>query len=85
MQMMADVLQMPIRIHQFEHTCALGAAMFAATAAGIYPKVEVAMEAMGGGFDKEYSPNKQRAEVYVKRYRQYIELGKFVEDQTKNE
>ena len=46
---MADVLQMPIRIHQFEHTCALGAAMFAATAAGIYPKVEDAMAAMGGG------------------------------------
>jgi L-ribulokinase len=30
MQMMADVLGMPIRIHQFKHTCALGAAMFAA-------------------------------------------------------
>ena len=56
MQMMADVMQMPIRIHQFEHTCALGAAMFAATAAGIYPKVEEAMAAMGGGFDKEYFP-----------------------------
>jgi L-ribulokinase len=53
MQMMADVMQMPIRIHQFEHTCALGAAMFAATAAGIYPKVEEAMAAMGGGFDVE--------------------------------
>ncbi|RZL06029.1 MAG: ribulokinase, partial [Pedobacter sp.] len=26
MQMMADILEMPIRIHRFEHTCALGAA-----------------------------------------------------------
>jgi len=81
MQMMADVLQMPIRIHQFEHTCALGAAMFAATAAGIYPNVEEAMAAMGGGFDKEYKPNKQNAELYEKRYRKYIELGKFVESE----
>ena len=32
MQMMADVMNMPIRIHQSEQTCALGAAMFAATA-----------------------------------------------------
>ncbi len=40
MQMMADVLDMPIRIHQSEHTCALGAAMFAAAAAGIHPNVE---------------------------------------------
>jgi L-ribulokinase len=38
MQMMADVMNMPIRIHKSEQTCALGAAMFAATAAGIYPK-----------------------------------------------
>ncbi len=36
MQMMADVMDMPIRIHQSEQTCAAGAAMFAATAAGIY-------------------------------------------------
>jgi L-ribulokinase len=85
MQIMADVLQMPIRIHQFEHTCALGAAMFAATAAGIYPKVEIAMETMGGGFDKEYYPNKHHAELYEKRYLQYAELGRFVENHSKIE
>ncbi len=85
MQMMADVLQMPLRIHQFEHTCALGAAMFAATVAGIYPDVEVAMAAMGGGFDIEYSPNKQNAAFYKKRYHQYAALGKFVESHTKSD
>jgi L-ribulokinase len=85
MQMMADVLQMPIRIHQFEHTCALGAAMFAATAARIYPKVEIAMETMGGGFDKEYHPNKHHAELYQQRYLQYVEIGRFVESHSKNE
>jgi L-ribulokinase len=85
MQMMADVMQMPIRIHQFEHTCALGAAMFAATAAGIYPKVEEAMHAMGGGFDKEYFPDKDKAQFYEKRYRRYSELGKYIEQDTNNE
>ena len=85
MQMMADVLQMPIRIHQFEHTCALGAAMFAATAAGIYPNVEEAMAAMGGGFDKEYHPNKQNAGLYQKRYQQYTELGEFIESNTNSD
>ncbi len=50
MQVMADVMNMPIRIHKSEQTCALGAAMFAATAAGLYPKVEEAMAAMGQGF-----------------------------------
>jgi len=82
MQMMADVLQMPIRIHQFEHTCALGAAMFAATAAGIYPKVENAMAAMGGGFDATYSPNKMRSALYEGRYKKYKELAVYIEQHT---
>ncbi|MEO8887322.1 MAG: ribulokinase [Mucilaginibacter sp.] len=82
MQMMADILQMPIRIHQFEHTCALGAAMFAATAAGIYPKVEDAMTAMGGGFDATYTPDASRAAFYENRYKKFKELAGFIEYQT---
>lgn len=82
MQTMADVLGMPIRIHQFKHTCALGAAMFAAVVAGIYPTVEEAMTAMGRGFDVEYYPNSQYQEVYKKRYKQYNGLGEFVALQT---
>ncbi len=78
MQTMADVLGMPIRIHQFKHTCALGAAMFAAVVAGIYPTVEEAMAAMGRGFDVEYYPNPQYQEVYKRRYKQYNGLGEFV-------
>jgi L-ribulokinase len=66
MQMMADVMDMPIRIHKSEQTCALGAAMFAATAAGIYNKVEDAMIAMGQGFDAEYFPDKSKVDVYKK-------------------
>lgn len=82
MQMMADVLNMPIRIHSQEQTCAMGAAMFAATAAGIYPTVEDAMAAMGGGFDVEYFPDKATQEIYKKRYQQYNSLGNFIEQQT---
>ena len=83
MQVMADVMNMPIRIHQSEQTCAAGAAMFAATAAGIYEKVEDAMHAMGQGFDKTYIPNATRAELYEKRYQRYKELGAFIARQTK--
>ena len=82
MQMMADVMNMPIRIHKSEQTCALGAAMFAATAAGIYEKVEDAMNAMGQGFDTEYSPDPVKAAIYQKRYQNYTELGAFIEQQT---
>ncbi len=82
MQMMADVMNMPIRIHKSEQTCALGAAMFAATAAGIYPKVEDAMTAMGQGFDAEYNPEPSRVPIYEKRYQNYTRLGAFIEQQT---
>jgi len=80
---MADVMDMPIKIHRSEQTCAAGAAMFAATAAGIYDKVEDAMNAMGRGFDKEYFPDKEKVEIYKKRYEKYQQLGKFIEQQTK--
>lgn len=84
MQVMADVMNMPIRIHKSEHTCAMGAAMFAATVGGIYKKVEDAMHAMGQGFDAEYHPNKNNIEYYNKRYRQYKTLGAFIENQKSN-
>ena len=83
MQTMADVMDMPIKIHRSEQTCAIGAAMFAATAAGIYDKVEDAMKAMGRGFDKEYFPDKEKVAIYKKRYEKYQQLGKFIEQQTK--
>ena len=83
MQMMADILNMPLRIHSSEQTCALGAAMFAATAAGLYPKVEDAMSAIGQGFDATYKPNPARTAIYAERYRQYQTLGHFVELSTK--
>lgn len=82
MQMMADVMNMPIRIHKSDQTCALGAAMFAATAAGIYPEVEDAMAAMGQGFDAVYHPAPSRVPIYEKRYQNYTQMGAFIEQQT---
>jgi L-ribulokinase len=81
MQTMANVMNMPIRIHKAEQTCATGAAMFAATAAGIHAKVEDAMNAMGRGFEAEYFPDPDLAAIYAKRYKHYIDLGDFVEQQ----
>ena len=82
MQMMADVMNMPIRIHRSEQTCALGAAMFAATAAGLYHKVEDAMAAIGQGFDATYTPDPTRTAIYAERFERYMQLGQFVESKT---
>jgi len=82
MQMMADVINMPIRIHRSEQTCAAGAAMFAATAAGLYSEVEEAMAAMGQGFDQEYYPDQSKTSIYAKRYKQYTRVGDFIVEET---
>ena len=82
MQMMSDIMNMPIKIHKSEQTCALGAAMFAATAAGVYEKVEMAMEHMGQGFEITYYPNKERVDYYKERNIKYIGFGKYIEQTT---
>ncbi len=79
MQVMANIMNMPIRIHKSEQTCALGAAMFAATAAGVYTKVEEAMEHMGQGFDAVYTPDETIVPYYQQRYIQYQQAGAYTE------
>jgi len=82
MQVMSNVMGMPIRIHRSEQTCALGAAMFASTAAGLHPNVETAMRAMGQGFDMEYKPQTSVVPMYKRRYERYQALGRFFEKQS---
>lgn len=79
-QVLADVLNMPIKVARSEQAPALGAAMLAATAAGIYKKAEAAQKAMGNGFDKEYKPIPANAKAYDKIYRKYNQLGNFMEN-----
>jgi L-ribulokinase len=80
MQTLANVLQMPIKVVKSEQACALGAAMCAATAAGVYPTIEAAQAAMSSGFDAEYLPNKETADVYQTLYDKYCAMGNFVEN-----
>jgi L-ribulokinase len=75
MQTLADVLQMPIKVVKSEQACALGAAMCAATAAGVYKTMEDAQKAMSSGFDAEYVPNKSKGEIYTVLYEKYLKFG----------
>lgn len=80
MQTMADVVNLPIKVCNTDQACALGAAMFAATAAGVYEKVEEAIAAMNSGFSKEYQPNAASHELYAALYDKYLRLGQFTEE-----
>ncbi len=79
MQTLSDILDMPIKIINSEQAPALGAAMYAATAAGIYSDVREAIIAMGNGFEKTYFPQKQNVVLYNQIYKTYVKLGAFAE------
>lgn len=79
MQTLSDVLDMPIKVCKTDQACALGAAMFAATAAGIYNKVEDAQQAMNSGFAYEFQPIPENVKAYRQIYDKYIKLGQYTE------
>jgi L-ribulokinase len=79
MQIVADVLNMPIKVASSEQTCALGSAMAASVVAGIHKDIPSAQKAMGGGFEKEYHPDPVRAKKYETLFRKYKKLGTFIE------
>jgi L-ribulokinase len=83
MQVVADVLNMPILVARSEQACALGTAMAAAVVAGLYPTVLDAQQALGNGYEMEYKPDKANAAVYSDLYKKYGMAGDFVEKYSK--
>lgn len=79
MQVLSDVLGVPIKVAKSEQTCALGACMFAAVVAGVYENVEDAQKAMGQGFSKIYHSDMSNYAYYSDIYHQYLSVGKFSE------
>lgn len=79
MQIMSDVLDKTIKVCRTDQACALGSAMVAAVAAGVYPTVEKAIEAMNSGVAKEYNPNPENVRIYSEIYKEYCKVGQFTE------
>lgn len=84
MQTLANVLDKPIKIASSDQAPALGAAIYAAVAAGIYPNVIEASRKMGSDFEASYYPEKEKVEIYKKQMQSYNELSSFIESITKN-
>ena len=79
MQICADVLGMDISVSASDQSCALGAAMFAATAAGLFPDTLSAQAAMRAPVERVYKPDGARRAVYDGIYRKYQALGAFAQ------
>lgn len=74
MQIYADVLQMPVHVADTAQGPALGSAIFAAAAAGIYPDAAHGARAMGAKIARTYEPDPQHAAIYEKLYQEYKTL-----------
>ncbi|PIF01982.1 MAG: ribulokinase [Draconibacterium sp.] len=79
MQIVADVMNIPIKVARSEQACALGSAMMAAVAAGVYATTEEAQKNMGGGIETEYYPIAENVEKYKTLYNKYKKLGNLIE------
>ena len=82
MQIVADVLNKPIKVARSEQAVALGSAMAAAVVAGVFKSIPEAQKAMGGGFETEYHPDPDMTLIYESLFEQYKRFGQFVEEET---
>jgi L-ribulokinase len=48
----------------------------------VYKDISASQKAMGGGFEKEYSPDPVSAKKYDLLFKKYKELGAFIESKT---
>lgn len=79
MQTLANVLNKPIKVAQSDQAPALGAAIYAAVAAGIYENVIHASQKMGSDFEAIYFPQADEVKEYQIALESYKLLGDFVE------
>ena len=80
MQILADVIDMPVRVAESFQAVALGAAIFGAVASGYYKNIPEAQKNMSSGFIKVYNPEKKSVETYRELYKTYQETGRCLED-----
>ena len=74
MQIYADILQRRIDIAAAEQTSALGAAMWATVAAGLYPDIHAAAERMVRPPRATFQPIRENKKPYDQLFAQYSRL-----------
>ena len=78
MQILSNVLGIPVKVAKADQAGALGAAMFAAVASGVYSNIEDAQKSMGQGFEKVYYPREEKKSYYDKLYEKYCNFAELL-------
>jgi L-xylulokinase len=73
-QMFSDILEMDVETIEVKELGALGAAMTAAVAAGLYPSLAEAAKAMVS-VSRVYRPNPALSEIYRRKYRDFMAVA----------
>ncbi len=74
MQVLADVINIPINVIATRQAGALGVAMCAAVAAGIHTDIKAAQLAMNAKVSAVYTPNPEKEDLYLRKYKKYLNL-----------
>jgi L-ribulokinase len=74
MQVYADILGMPMTVAASDQTCALGAALFGAVAAGAFSDVESAQAKLCRVRERVYQPVPENVAVYAELFKLYGQL-----------
>jgi L-ribulokinase len=74
MQLYSDVTRLPISVAVSTQAPAVGSALHAAVAAGVFPDVRAAAQTLGRREIGVYQPDEKRAKAYDALYEQYRAL-----------